>query len=75
MASTYSAETSPTRLSPPRLSRISSEDEITDASLRIWLRTRGLAQYYPMLRELGAKRVSDLAHLTEEDLKEMNLDE
>jgi len=47
----------------------------TYSSLRIWLQARGLGQYYAPLRDMGAKKVSDLAHLTPDDLKEMNLDD
>ena len=54
----------------------SSEEEMPRySSLRNWLRARGLGEYFEPLRDLGAKRVSDLALLTEDDLKDLDLDE
>ena len=44
-----------------------------DLSLRIWLASRGLARIYAQVREMGAKKVSDLAHLTVEDFEVLGL--
>lgn len=70
----YSERTTPTS---EQLRRSFSELDVDDSeysTLRIWLQGRGLGRYFLPLRSLGAKKVSDLALLTQEDLNEMNID-
>lgn len=50
-------------------------DRLPRSSLEIWLHCRGLESCYEALRAMGAKRVSDLAHLTPEDHKALGLSE
>jgi len=63
---------------------ISSYGEVTErrpiarparCHLEYWLMCRGLESKYEALRSLGAKKVSDLAHLTKDDHKLLGLDE
>jgi len=44
-------------------------------NLAVWLEQRGLGKYAPALEALGARRVSDLAHLDDGDLEALGLGE
>lgn len=67
---------SPKRRRPPLQDYASATtigNVLPESRLHAWLITHGIGQYYDAFQALGAKKISDLAHLTDEDMDELGL--